>query len=190
MKSIKPHTKFIIIGNADEQHSINDFACEDDIIIRFNEPNSSCTLMADWVFIANGYTQIRHLRINHQFFKPDTEVFFRYSKEDIYQSCYEKIALHKRIKYRWRFPKWIKKYNLDLYKLNIVPKEIYLQTVDMIMHSLPSTGLLAINYVSDRFPNNQIFLHNFTYNGWSGHDWDSEKKLIQQWLDIGKLKNI
>lgn len=45
---------------------------EDDIVIRFNSPNPCCTLMADWVFVANGYNQIRHLNIDHQMFKPDT----------------------------------------------------------------------------------------------------------------------
>ncbi len=190
MKIVHPHSKFFIIGNADEQHSIAEKISEDDIVIRFNSPNPSCTLMADWVFVANGYTQIRHLDIDHQLLKSDTQVFFRYSKEDIYYSCYEKIPLHKRIKYRWRFPNWVKKTKLIQYQIEIIPKSIYLQCIDMIGHSLPSTGLLAIIYVSNQYPNNQIFLHNFTNKGWCGHDWNSEKNLIQNWLTTGKLKKI
>lgn len=190
MKTVLPHSKFFIIGNADELNSITQLIGDNDFIIRFNSPNPSCTLKADWVFIANGYCQIRHLNIDHQFFKPDTQIFFRYRKEDIYHNCFENIPLHKRIKYRWRFPKWIKKCKLDQYQLEIVPKSIYIQCTNMIGYSLPSTGLLAINYISNLFPNNQIFLHNFTNKGWRGHAWDREKNLIQEWINSGKLKKI
>jgi len=36
MKIVHPHSKFFIIGNADEQHSIAEKISEDDIVIRFN----------------------------------------------------------------------------------------------------------------------------------------------------------
>lgn len=188
MKIVHPKSKFFIIGNADEQHSIAEKISEDDIVIRFNSPNPSCTLMADWVFIANGYNQIRHLKIDHQMFKPDTQVFFRHSRKDIYSCCYEKIPLHKRIKYCWRFPKWVKKSKLKQYKIDLIPKSFYLQCVDMIGNSMPSTGLLAINYILNKYPHNQIILHNFTFKGWSGHSWNSEKNLIQIWISTGRLK--
>jgi hypothetical protein len=68
MKTVQPHSKFFIIGNADEQNSIAHLIKEDDILIRFNNPNSSCDLKANWIFIANGTIQTRHLKIENRFF--------------------------------------------------------------------------------------------------------------------------
>lgn len=188
MKIVHPHSKFFIIGNADEQHSIAEKISKDDIVIRFNSPNPSCTLMADWVFVANGYNQIRHLNIDHQMFKPDTQIFFRHSRKDIYLSCFEKLPLHKRIKYFWRFPQWVKKSKLKQYKIDTISKSLYLQCVNMIGNSMPSTGFLAINYVLNQYPTHQIILHNFSFQGWSGHDWHNEKCLVQALLDKRKIK--
>lgn len=181
MKIVQAHSKFFIIGNADEQNSIVGLIHEDDIVVRFNNPNPNCTLMADWVFIANGYTQIRHLNIDHQFFKPDTQIFFRYTRKDIFLGRYENIPLHKRIKYIWRFPKWKRQLGLYQYKTEVIPSSEYLHCVALLNHKLPSTGLLAISYILNQYPNNQLYLHNFTNKGWFGHNWQNEKKLIQLW---------
>lgn len=190
MKTVQTHSKFFIIGNADEQNSIAHLIQDDDIVVRFNNPNPNCTLKADWIFIANGYTQIRHLVIEHQFLKPETQIFFRYSKEDIFFGRYQDIPLHKRIKYLWRFPQWIKKLNLNLYQCKTFPLPLYSSCVNLINHKLPSTGLLAIYYVLTRFPNNKIFVHNFTHSGWIGHNWVCEKKLLNNWEANKKIINL
>lgn len=188
MKTIKPHSKFYIIGNADEKQPILETIGEDDIVIRFNIPNPSCSLKADWTFIANGYTQIRHLNIEHKLFKPDMQVFFRYTKQDIWYSKYQKIPLHKRIKYCWRFPKWVKKSKLDQYHISTIPSNIYQHCAEILGFRQPSTGLLAIDYVLQNYPDHEIFIHNFTNEGWTGHNWDDEKKLMYNWVLNNKLK--
>jgi hypothetical protein len=190
MKTVQPHSKFFIIGNADEQNSIAHLINEDDIVVRFNNPNPNCTLMADWVFIANGYTQIRHLTIEHQFFKPNAQIFFRYNKNDIWCSRYQKIPLHKRIKYRWRFPKWIKRSHLDQYQINYIPTAIYTHCAYLLTHKLPSTGILAIDYVLQYFPKNKILIHNFTNEGWCEHQWDGEKRLITHWINEDRIERL
>ncbi|PIT62772.1 hypothetical protein [Snodgrassella alvi] len=190
MKTVQPHSKFFIIGNADEQNSIAHLINEDDIVVRFNNPNPNCTLMADWVFIANGYTQIRHLTIKHQFFKPDTHIFFRYSKEDIWFSRYQNIPLHKRIKYLWRFPKWVKHSHLDQYQINTIPTDTYRHCADILGFRQPSTGLLAIDYICQHYPRNKIYIHNFTSEGWIGHNWDDEKQLIHKWITTGNISAV
>ncbi|MCO6523199.1 MAG: hypothetical protein J6571_08450 [Snodgrassella sp.] len=84
MKTVHPHSKFFIIGNADEQNTIEHLINKDDVVIRFNNPNPSCSPKANWVFIANGTIQIRHLKIEQKFFNPNTQIFFRYSLNDIF----------------------------------------------------------------------------------------------------------
>lgn len=190
MKIVQAHSKFFIIGNADEQNSIAGLIHEDDIVVRFNTPNPNCTLMADWVFIANGYTQIRHLNIDHQFFKPDTQIFFRYTRKDICLGRYQNIPLHKRIKYIWRFPKWIKHSHLDQYQINTIPTDTYQHCANTLGFRQPSTGLLAIDYICQYYPEKQIYIHNFTSEGWTGHNWDDEKKLIYKWITEGKITAI
>jgi hypothetical protein len=190
MKLVQTHSKFFIIGNADEQNSIAHLIKEDDIVIRFNNPNSSCDLKADWIFIANGTIQTRHLKIENRFFKSNTQIFFRYSLNDILTSKYEIIPFKKKIKYYWRFPRWKKNCKLDQYSIHIIPAHIHFQCMDLLYPNLPSTGLLAIHYVLQYYPDHKIFLHNFTNQGWSGHNWDREKYLIQIWAKKRKIDII
>ncbi|WP_066566372.1 hypothetical protein [Snodgrassella sp. CFCC 13594] len=188
MKKIKPNSRFFIIGNALEQRDISHLIQNDDIVIRFNDPNPTCQLMADWVFIANGYTQIRHLTIDRRFFKTDTLVFFRYQMADILHARYQNIPLHKRVKYLWRFPKWKKHFGLDQYPTQIVPFDVYRHCAQVLGYRQPSTGLLAIDYVLLTHPHNHIYVHNFTNEGWVGHNWDDEKRIMKSWLDEGIIE--
>lgn len=190
MKTVKSHSKFFIIGNAAEQHPITEEIKSDDIVVRFNIPNPSCSLKADWTFIANGYTQIRHLKIDHQLFKADMQIFFRYSKQDIWFSRYQKIPLHKRIKYCWRFPQWIKKFNLNQYHINTIPCDVYQHCVNILGFRQPSTGLLAIDFILQNYPKHEVLIHNFTNEGWTGHNWDDEKKIMQTWISTKRLKIV
>lgn len=191
MKIVKPHSKFFIIGNADEQHNISDLISDDDIVVRFNAPNPSCSLKADWAFIANGYTQIRHLNImSHDLFKPDMQIFFRYTISDIWNCRYQNIPFHKRVKYRWRFPKWIEHFQLDRYIINTIPESITNHCIDILNFRQPSTGLLAISYILQNYGNHTIYVHNFTNEGWVGHNWSDEKRLMENWLKEKKIHSI
>ncbi|MDF7676938.1 hypothetical protein PT286_09355 [Neisseriaceae bacterium ESL0693] len=191
MKPVQPHSKFFIIGNANEQHRIDHLISEDDIVIRFNAPNPSCDLKADWAFIANGYVQIRHLCItSHDLFKPDMRIFFRYTVDDIWHQHYQRVPLHKRIKYQWRFPKWIKRFKLDQYTIDTVPSEIFQHSIDLLKFPQPSTGLLAINYVLKKYNGHAIYVHNFTNQGWEGHHWDREKQVMAEFIRQNKIRPV
>ena len=190
MKTIKPHTRFFIIGNAEEKQDISHLIQNDDIVVRFNDPNPSCTLMADWAFIANGYTQIRHLAVARHFFKTNMLIFFRYQTADILHSRYQNIPLHKRLKYLWRFPKWKKRFGLDQYPTKTVPYEVYQHCVQVLGYRQPSTGLLAIDYILLSYPSNKVYVHNFTNEGWVGHNWDDEKRMMKSWLDQGIIEAV
>lgn len=191
MKTVQAHGRFFIIGNADEHNNIADKISNDDIVIRFNNPNPTCQLMADWVFIANGTIQIRHLSIEHQFFRPDTEIFFRYKTNDILKSRYENIPINKKLKYCWYFFRWKKKFQLDQYLTHIIPPSVHYECIKLLYPNIfPSTGLLAIYYILQYHPKHKIFLHNFTYQGWKGHNWNKEKALIQTLISEKKLEFI
>lgn len=190
MKTVQKHSRFFIIGNADEHIDIADKISHDDIVIRFNNPNSTCKLMADWVFIVNGTIQVRHLSIDHQFFKPDTEIFFRYKLNDILKSKYENIPIIKKLKYCWYFFRWKKKFQLNQFLIHIIPSSVHYKCIKYLYPNCPSTGLLAIYYILEYYPNHKIFLHNFTYQGWKGHNWNKEKALIDELINKKKLEPI
>lgn len=191
MKQVKPYSRFFIIGNADEQHSIATLIEKDDIVIRFNAPNPTCPLKADWDFIANGPVQLRHLYFNsHDLFKPDMRIFFRYTVDDIWHKRYQNIPLHKRIKYHWRFPNWVKRFHLDQYSIETVPNHIFQHCIKVLNFGQPSTGFLAIDYVMQYYGKNMIYVHNFTNEGWLGHNWDKEKQVMQSWIEQHKIHAI
>lgn len=188
MKQVHPHSRFFIIGNADEQHSIAHLIKKDDIIIRFNMPNPTCSVKADWTFIANGPVQLNQLHFtSHNLFKPDMRIFFRYTTGDIWHQRYQNFPLHKRIKYYWRFPKWIKRFHLDQYSIETVPGSIFQHYMKILDCHQPSTGLLAIAYVMQHYSQHTIYIHNFTHEGWTGHNWNNEKQIMQHWLVQQKI---
>lgn len=197
MKEIKADTRFFIIGNADEaqKHEAGNtwtsHIRHNDIVIRFNNPNPSCSVSADWLFIANGCEQLRRLSIQSTFIKPDAQIFFRYHLTDILLAKYQYIPLHKRIKYLWRFPLWVKRFQLNSYNTQTIPAATYQYCMNSLhLDSLPSTGLLAIVYVLRIYPGRKVFIHNFSHQGWAGHNWSSEEKIIQQWQNQNLIEKI
>lgn len=188
MKQPLTHTRFFIIGNADEQQALTETVGADDIIIRFNNPNPSCTLQADWLFLANGYTQCRKLQLTNQhLFKPDMAIFFRYFTADILYGHYQNIPYSRRLKYLFRFPSFKKRYQLNQYEQTVVASDVYRHCAQIIGNRQPSTGLLAIYHILANHPQHTVFVHNFTNEGWVGHDWDGERVLMQKLLQEQKI---
>ena len=54
----------------------------------------------------------------------------------------------------------------------------------------PSSGFLAIDYFTKKYPNYHIKLFNFSWEGWSGHSFNLEKNLCHQWAKDGKISII
>ena len=52
----------------------------------------------------------------------------------------------------------------------------------------PSSGLIAIEWCREFYPNHEIYLFNFSWNGWRGHDFAKEKKLCMKWIKEKKIK--
>ena len=43
----------------------------------------------------------------------------------------------------------------------------------------PSSGVLALIHLRERFPRKAINLFGFTHEGWEGHSWEAERKLVR-----------
>lgn len=191
MKTLYPDTRFFVIGNADEQRAPTETVREHDIVIRFNNPNPSCTLVADWLFVANGCVQTKKLQLTHeQLFAPDMVIFFRYQLQDILQARYQRVSYFSRLKYLLRFPAFKRRYRLQRFEQHYVETELYQECTRLIGNNQPSTGLLAVYHVLTRHPGHPVFTHNFTHQGWVGHNWDGERELMARLTAEGKIRAV
>jgi hypothetical protein len=85
-----------IIGNADELTDISNQLTPDDIIIRFNDINTTCKIPADILFIANGYN-LKHISFDSHYVNNDFLLLFRYPI--IKNSQYFKLSLLRKFAY-------------------------------------------------------------------------------------------
>ena len=52
----------------------------------------------------------------------------------------------------------------------------------------PSSGLVVLEYLLKKFPPpHQIFINNFSWEGWQGHDWEKEKNIFAEYLKQKKI---
>lgn len=60
------------------------------------------------------------------------------------------------------------------------------------MKPLPSAGILVIEraLACADFDNYDKYLLGFTFEGWEGHSWELEKKLVKEYCSKGRLCNI
>ena len=52
---------------------------------------------------------------------------------------------------------------------------------------IPSTGFLTLYYILTILEPQPVTLVGFTFEGWKGHPWHLERKIIHQWSDEGRL---
>lgn len=167
-----------IIGNANETNSINHLITSTDLVIRFNTPNPSCTVDADILFVANGAGNVVKPLIP-QYRKANCQIILIYTIKEVLQDTWGKNSLSKRIKFLFRFPLFILKGRLS--NRTYLEPHIYRDAVSYLSSGkLPSSGFLALLYALTYYPKHTIILHNFTFEGWEGHDFDSEVKLVRE----------
>lgn len=88
----------------------------------------------------------------------------------------------------------------DLKQLNIVrfPANVYWGCLDILRSAatrqervrIPSTGFLTIYYVLQILSQRPLIVIGFSFEGWNGHPWHLEKKIVQHWADQGMLTLI
>jgi glycosyltransferase involved in cell wall biosynthesis len=54
-----------------------------------------------------------------------------------------------------------------------------------VSNARPSTGLLTLLDVKERYPDNAIVLFGFTHEGWEGHAWDAERAIAHSLATYG-----
>lgn len=186
--------KIWIIGNADEVTSVNHLVGASDIVVRINNPNPSCTLKADFLFLLNSYSATRKLRADPFFIKPTTKVFYRFTMGSIIKNnffCH--YSPYKKVKYCYKFSKmllWHYWYTRSYDFLNVSLIYQATKALELTFGQEPSTGFLALFYCLQKHKNIPIVMHNFTFQGWEGHNWVQEKMYVERLINEGRVEFI
>lgn len=180
-----------IIGNADEEVSINHLVTSDDTIIRFNNPNPTCTLKANILFITNGYDNINKTRIDKTFLHDDCEIFFRFHP-------IRAIILYWKVRSRIRIFRYFSRYfrfilrNKLFYSKKFIPNSVIADIAINILKTdkQPSTGIIVLLYFLNKKQGEKIILHNFTFQGWDGHPWKKEEAYVRDLIQANQVELI
>jgi hypothetical protein len=88
----------------------------------------------------------------------------------------------------------------DLKNLHLVrfPSKIYWGCLDVLRKAatrhdavrIPSTGFLTIYYVLQKLNQQPLTVIGFSFEGWNGHPWHLEKKIVKQWANDALLTLI
>lgn len=183
-KDICDYKRIFIIGNADNNVPIEKFIDkENDFIVRFNRPNKTCSAKAHCLFVANGAVVIaRRTNIFNNMLQDNYQVIWRYTLKDILSSKYEKISFSRRLRALLFFNTFKKKNKLDQCPSSNLKEHIQQECTNLVDNYIPSSGFLAIYLFKQYYPHIPIYIHNFTFQGWEGHNWIKEEKLIDEWL--------
>ena len=176
-----------IIGNSNEKRDISHLVTERDIIVRFNTPNPSCSLVADVLFIANNPKLIVHLtKINNGLLAKECLILWRHTVSELLLSHSDNISFSRKLRYPFYFPIFRWKNKLYSYKQQYLPASISQKCLE-ITKKEPSTGFIVAYLYSKLFPNKKVYLHNFTFEGWDGHNWSLEADYINKKADKNEL---
>ena len=185
---LKHYKRIIIIGNSDNAVSIEKEINETDFIVRFNTPNPTCTLKADLLFVSNGATAVaRKTKIFNNMLKEHCLILWRYTLRDILSEKYEKISLDRRLRFLLFFSSFKKINHLSKFPSYYLDADIQDNATKLVNPAIPSSGFLAISMFLKLCPETPIYIHNFTFTGWDSHNWEKEKKIVDQWLHSGKI---
>lgn len=191
--------KVILIANSSNVLNINERINDQDIIVRFNIPDKQKIELTgnrtDILFLANT-VDLMEARLKdknfHNFIDTlnNTIIFFPYEDELI-----DKINPTCKIVHKFffiKFKKYIKNSNNYKYVNYFFQKNIQVNVIDQSYYwigknlmnidnsSILSTGFIALQYFlnNEEYIDYDIYLCGFTFQGWSGHDWDQEQKCI------------
>ena len=82
--------------------------------------------------------------------------------------------------------------------LTVIPRDVHdrldrdLARVGTQRYVVPSSGLLAIGYVLDEIagPDDTIHVTGFDHQGWDGHPFDAERRLVNMLVASGRLNRL
>ena len=196
--------KIILVANAENITDINHYLAHDDLIVRFNIPKTSTLeptgLRTDILFLANTVDILdKKLKKNGKFLKfskkynQQFQIIFPYSDNLI------KIINPTYVKKRFFICEILNNFNNFYYikllnsygfEVEILDEESYFSLQEKISsNQIISTGLIAVNYFlnNPKYFNYDLYLHGFSFEGWSGHNWSKEKEFVESLKKIRKL---
>lgn len=177
-----------VIGNAPEERNISDNILKNDTIIRFNKPNSSCSLKADILFVANGQQRVMRLEdTKTPLINKDYQVFWRYQPYQMLLSKYEPISISRRLRFAILFQLYKRKNYPSKQNETYVKFSTYTDCTRWLQGNKPSSGILLIYCLLALYPQRKIFLHNFTFKGTDAHNWKLEEQLIKKLISEQKI---
>lgn len=187
--SINDYKRIIIIGNANNTVPIEEFIdTKKDFIVRFNMPNRTCPVKANCLFVANGPVVIaRRTNIFNGMLENNCHIIWRYTLKDILTSKYEKISLSRKFRALLFFNTFKKKNRLNQYSSSTLNKNIQQECTNLVDNYIPSSGFLTIYFFKKNYPHIPLYIHNFTFQGWDGHNWNKEKRIISEWLHTRQI---
>ncbi|WP_224973541.1 glycosyltransferase family 29 protein [Acinetobacter oleivorans] len=200
--------KIILVANSNAVFNINGVINDQDIVVRFNSPDQQKIEMTgsrtDLLFLANTVDLMEKRLKNKEFNNfvetlEKTTVLFPFEDDLI-----NKINPIGKVSYRKffiKFKKYIKNSDNEKYinyffdkniKVDVIDQSYYWTAKDSIDKdslSILTTGFIAIFYFlnNEEYRDYDIYLCGFTFQGWSGHDWEQEKKCV---LDLIANKKV
>lgn len=186
--SMNQKSRIFIIGNAIETQDIYGCLTSDDVVIRFNNPNPSCDLKADILFVSNGPALVVHRdMIKSTLLKEGGEIIWRYSYTDILRSRYDKVSFSRKVRYLLYFEKFKIINDFNRYPQQFLGEDIQQRCINTLNHKMPSSGFLMIFAMVNLYPEREIYIHNFMFDGWDGHQWELEKQYVDKLISEGLL---
>lgn len=195
--------RIFIIGNAPNQELISDIFSKQDIVVRFNHPTSECLerygSRTDILFTINTWKfilkRIEADLIYQSWLQNCKQIILAYNPNILLKyhrqpSLFSRVFTHKKIDgsmnalsyFGLKFPVTFlsEQFYLDCCSLlNIQDNEL--------KDKVPSTGFLAIIHYLKTYPDAQIYIHGFSWEGWEGHEWDAEKDIMKRLLNEQKI---
>lgn len=203
--------KIILVANSDHIFNINSVINDQDLIVRFNIPSKQKIKITghrtDFLFLANTVDLMERRLRNKEFNNfvgtlKNTNIFFPYEDDLI-----DKINPICRLVYRKffiKFKKDVKNSNNNKYINYFFEKNMKVKVMDQSYYwaaknlmnkdssSILTTGFIAMYYFlnNEKYINYDIYLCGFTFQGWSGHDWEQEKKYILNLIANQKIYTL
>lgn len=199
--------KIILVANSNQVKNINSLINDQDVVVRFNIPEDDkikkTGYRTDILFLANTVDLMEDRLKSDEFNSfidtlEDTSIIFPYEDELISKINPKCKVVHR--KFFLKFKEYIKNSDNHKYMKYFEEKNLPVDIIDQSYYwaakglidtddeSILSTGFIATTYFlnNDRYRDYDIYLCGFTFEGWSGHSWNEEKRHI---LNL-KNKNI
>jgi hypothetical protein len=193
-------SRITLVGNAPLQEDRSSLIDGSDFVVRFNQPHSyggyGGIRFDAWV-LANGKGASKFAR-NHTFIDApyrdvpkriwlprEMEVHraLRRGAPDEPLKPGNEIDYSDEILRENRLQQPCDRISADVYWRSISALRKFSPALD----KMPSSGFVTLIYVLERFPEWQVTLVGFSFEGWSGHPWELERRFVQAAAERGVM---